>query len=143
MMPQETNELLRGLAEETRKLQGTVLQLAQHVRRSRVTAWVLAAAITMTLLLGVMVGYLAVQNRSSLACMRAWANATSARTAALTTLSLSRGDALDQLLRSAGGKDKALIQRDYQNYLLVSNQYKAAVADNPPPSLPAFTCSLF
>jgi len=139
----DTDGLLRALNRDVNVLRDAVRSLAEALRRSRVTTVLLAVTVTVTVVLGVAVGYIALRTRSNLHCVQAWANASSARTAALANLSVSRQDALDDLLRDvvATNPSQPEIALAVTHYLTVSNEYKMKTKANPPKSLPSFDCS--
>lgn len=145
-MPElETNELILGLGEDVVGLRAAVHALAGAMRRSRVTTILLAAALGVTLLLGVSVGYVAIRASASVSCIHNWGNATSHRTVVLTTLNNSRLDALDLLLRDllTTTPSQAKILIDSKAYLKVSDDYRQAAKLNPTPTLPSFQCRVF
>lgn len=140
---EETQNLLRDLNHDTGELRSAVTVLSTSVRQSRKLARRVAIVATVTMLLTITVGYFASRLQANQTCIKNWANATSARSSSLSTLSTARFAALDKLLRDASpAPDPKQIQADYQAYLKASDAYNAAAKHTPVSQLSSFNCSL-
>jgi hypothetical protein len=118
---------------------------------SMVAAVLLVATILLSSLSLIHVNAQADKNTKFVACISTWANQTARRTSILTGLNVKRQDKLDLLIRDfslAGSKDpkvqKELHTKFFNHlhrYIGVSNEYKKALVDHPPPPAPQLACA--
>lgn len=121
-------------------LRDDVQSLTTVVRRSRrITAVLSFVCVAIVLVVfGMVVTFQSARTQAT--CVRGWANAYAARTAALYPAATSRTDTLDNLIRTIPLQDRAAFEAALADYLKASDAYSRAAAENPPPTAPRYTC---
>lgn len=157
-MPDEAFAVAQNLAKEIAGLRTDVrgaitsfnTSTAKSDRSRKQNRVILGVLVVM---MGV-VGWVALDNRSTAAfskrqaavaaaqaaCVRTWANAYTDRTNTLTPLSNDRNSKLDQLITSIPVDSQKQFQAALLTYIRSANTYEQAVQTNPVPLAPKFTC---
>lgn len=139
--------LITGLTQEVHKL-------SERFRRSHTANIIMGAAVTVSLLLGIAVGFIAVRTNSAFDCIQTWAVASGTRTQNLITLSNKRNDADDAQSLALTAALKAAIAGDAKDLpkletawlkasalaATASANYTTAQKNNPSPA-PPYGCS--
>jgi hypothetical protein len=115
------------------------LTLHGPVMKSIVAGYLILA---IGVVLGLALSYHASQRaKRNAACLSAWADETSARTAFLLTRSTERTDRLDVVIRDVASRStRAKFDRDIRRYVVASDAYRDAVKHHPPPKPPSVRC---